>query len=266
MKWMYVGVIVGLSAIVAALVVKNNDLRTRLNNVDTSRKLMATDKAYPEARPASYAERMLFVSACKEVMSSCKDGDCFGIRKYRDFLAENAPSVSVENAEAIGDAMCGIIQQSFIFSQGLEEFKTVEQFRRFASVNFDFAMYFGEVDVRRGKFEMSTAKEICAYNKFSEYKKHFCSIGRSDLEGVATEFLHRLADHIESPSGYVRQCIRHVVWLNSKYAEIMCPGKELSKAGSDRLARAYAKGLINVGYTPKWLKEYEDSNVDQASE
>jgi len=259
MRWISSAVFIGLVSAIVALAMNNIRLQSKSRDVEASLRQITADQIRPKPSPATYSERTLFLSTCNALLSSCSDGECPGLKECRAYLTENAPSVSLDNAESIGDAMRKTVQQSFIFARGLETFDSVAQFERFASINYNFAMYYGELDIRRGDFETVSAIEECAYKKFSEYGNMFRSLGRTDLEVVASNYLHRLSKHIESQNGFARQGIRHIVWLNTECARNMFPGKELSRAEGLRLGRAYARGLINVGYKPKWLdEEYPD--------
>jgi len=255
MKWLSVVVGVGLLSAIIALAKVANDMKERVRVVEDSRRRICVSLYRASPGPATYAEKMLFKSVCDAVMAVGADASSAGLSDYRDFLVSHGPDISAGNVESLGDAMRKTFHESFLFAKGLRAFETAIDFDNFAHVNFSLAMYYGELDIRRGQFEPLTAIEYLAYEKFKGYEELFRTEGRTDLVRIASDYLRRMTEHIESQSGFTLQAARHIVLLNTEYAEVMRPGSGLSKTSAIRLGRAYVNGLVNVGYTPKWLDE-----------
>jgi len=263
MKWLSVAVGFGLLLAIIVLVKVANDMKERVRVVEESRRRICVSLYRASSGPATYAEKMLFKSVCDVVMTVGADASSAGLVEYHDFLVQHGPNVAAGDVESLGDAMRKTFHQSFLFAEGLRGFESASDFDNFAHVNFSLAMYYGEQDIRRGQFESLTAIEYLAYEKFKGYEEQFRTEGRTDLMRIASDFLRRIIEHIESQGGFTRQAARHMVLLNTEYAEVMRSGGGLSKGSAIRLGRAYVNGLVNVGYKPKWLDvEYPcpDSN------
>ena len=142
---------------------------------------------------------------------------------------------------------------SFLFTERLQDFTDAGVFERFAWANTEVAMYYGRMYLRGRKFEILTSIEEFSFLRFRKYKEKFHAEGKKDIEQVAQRFMDLWIAHIESPEGFTRIGLRALARQATELSEAMRPGSGLPQKSVIEFARGMTKGLIRCGYTPKWL-------------
>ena len=148
-----------------------------------------------------------------------------------------------------------ILMGDFLNPNSTREFKTVQDFELYAKLNVELATFWGNVFLKREYYDGPVAFLDCAVlEKLQIYKRMFQSENLGDCEKCVDGFIDRWHDQIELPNGFLRQFMWFEVDLQwRRYNEGLMTAEQLSKE-----VKEYAKGIIHLGYTPKWLSEFDD--------
>ena len=156
---------------------------------------------------------------------------------------------------------------SFLFTERLQDFTDAGVFERFAWANTEVAMYYGRLYLRGRKFEILTCIEEFSFLRFRKYKEKFHAEGKKDLEQIAQRFMDLWIAHIESPEGFTRIGLRGLVRQRTELDEALRPGSGVSQKAVIEFGRGMTRGLIRCGYTPKWLdKDFPALPDDKTAE
>ena len=148
-----------------------------------------------------------------------------------------------------------ILMGDFLNPNSTREFKAVQDFERYAELNVELATFWGNVFLKREHYDGPVGFLDCAVlEKLQIYKRMFHSESRVDCEKCVDGFIDRWHDQIELPNGFLRQFMWFEVDLQwVRYNEGLITAEQLSKE-----VKEYALGIIRLGYTPKWLSEFDD--------
>ena len=151
----------------------------------------------------------------------------------------------------VGDILMG----DFLNPNSTREFKTVQDFELYVQLNVELATFWGNVFLKREYYDGPVAfLDRSVLRKLMIYKGRFHSENRVDCEKCVDGFIDRWHEQIELPNGFLRQFMWFEVDLQwRRYNEGLMTAEQLSKE-----VKEYAKGIIHLGYTPKWLSEFDD--------
>ena len=131
----------------------------------------------------------------------------------------------------------------------------VKDFDEYVRRGMELTIFWGNTFLRRGDYEGPVAFiDTSVLRQLLSYKRKFHSEGLSDLEENADIHIDEWCRQIECEMGFTRQFMWYQVdlqWRN--YKEGMWTVDQLSE-----WSKRYAKGLVQLGYTPKWLSEFDD--------
>ena len=143
--------------------------------------------------------------------------------------------------------------RSFLRTDSLKDFSSVDEFARFAWANTEVSMFFGRMYIRGKEFEIAIGAEYLTFLRFRKYMEKFHAEGKTDLEQMARHFMDLWIAHIESPDGFTRLGVRGMIRQQTELVDAARPGCGMSRKGAISLGRGMTRGLISCGYTPKWL-------------
>jgi len=193
--------------------------------------------------------------AFNEIVASYRKGD---ISAMRTRIAEMPDVVSNMTEKAfVGPAFAAVhaMEEGFTMSRDLKEFATPMDFTRYCRINIEFALFVGNVFLTREDYESPMSQlDFRVLEVLLRYKDDFHVKGRMDLERSVDGFISEWESQIESENGFTRQYMWYQVDLQWPcYNDGDWTLTQLSD-----WAKRYAKGLIRLGYTPKWLSEFDD--------
>lgn len=192
-------------------------------------------------------------TAC-EVLSAAKSWrTATALDKYIDAIDLGSCHATTEIVAALEKPLCDV----FLWKKELQEFSSAQEYESFAIVNTELVKYFGCREIRDGRLELAETKEYLTYRTLNEYCEKFRKEGDAELVACAEKFLAKWVEHIESSDGFTRKSACYLLFLNTEYANMIRPEAALSHQEALRAARSTANGLVNCGYTPKWLKEFD---------
>lgn len=148
-----------------------------------------------------------------------------------------------------------ILMGDFLNPYSTRTFDTVQDFELYVQLNVELATFWGNVFLKREYYDGPVAfLDRSVLRKLMIYKGRFHSENRVDCEKCVDGFIDRWHEQIELPNGFLRQFMWFEVDLQwRRYNEGLMTAEQLSKE-----VKEYAKGIIHLGYTPKWLSEFDD--------
>ena len=138
------------------------------------------------------------------------------------------------------------------------QFATPSDFERFLASHTQVALFIGECCCRRNDYLSGELRwvEYQTFGALKEYVDLFRSAGREEFAIVAQKFLDKWIEHVESEQGFIRRYAHFQ--QDMSWPEIHL-GK-ITPEGVRRSAISAASPLIKLGYTPKWLDEFFDTD------
>ena len=148
-----------------------------------------------------------------------------------------------------------ILTDGFLEPSSVMEFKSSKDFEDYARRNLELVLFWGEALMRRGDFDGPVLFiDHAVLRKLLIYKERFRADGLQDHEKCADAFVDEWHGQIESERDFTRRQMWFRVELNwPLYNEGILTPEEISKS-----VKVFADGLVNLGYTPKWLSEFDD--------
>ena len=138
----------------------------------------------------------------------------------------------------------------------MKDFDDAKAFESYVRINLDVALFIGNMYLKRERYDKCPLEVIDAtvLKQLLLYKEKFHAAERYDLEKVADGFIEEWHGQIESENGFTRQ----VMWFQVDFLWGFYNSGEWSLEKLSERAKKYAKPLIRIGYTPKWLSEFDD--------
>ncbi len=268
-----VGMSVALFSAVAATVVLsylNAGLRRDLRQKNDMLRGATIEKFRRSWPVGTYAEDLMFVRSCNEILSVVSNGQCAALNDYALTLLRLPHLPETGSCRDAENALRKSFYDAFLWrGDRLLEFDSVQALDVYFRVNLDLMIHYANLDIREGRFEVLPAKECLALKTLTDYTKKFKAEGKVEFQQTTAAYLSTLTEHIESSDGFTRRCAHYTVGLNTDLANVIRPGTGISGESGLKLGRAIAQGLVNCGYTPKWLdKEFplptEDATAKDA--
>ena len=139
--------------------------------------------------------------------------------------------------------------------EGIKDFATVRDFAAYERINLDLTLFFGNLSLRRENYESPLVfLDSAVLSHLLLYKNKFHDGGQTELENAADAFIREWHAQIESENGFTRQ----VMWFQVDLSYALCDEGILTPAAVTARVREFAEDLVNLGYTPKWLSEFDD--------
>lgn len=137
----------------------------------------------------------------------------------------------------------------------LKEFATSRDFTQYCRINIEFALFLGNVFLMREDYESPMSQlDFRVLRVLLRYKDDFHAKGRTDLEQTVDGFISEWESQIESENGFTRQ----YMWYQVDLQWACYNNGDWTLDQLSDWTKRYAKGLIRLGYTPKWLSEFDD--------
>ena len=148
-----------------------------------------------------------------------------------------------------------ILLNDFLDPSTTREFNTAEEFASYARNNIELLLFWGEILLKRGDFDGPVIfLDHAVLHKLLIYRDEFHSRKLDDCVLCVDGIIDEWHGHIESENGFTRRQMWFRVDLNwPLYNE-----GTLTSAQISEIVKGFASGLIRLGYTPKWLKEFDD--------
>lgn len=258
---------VGLIAMAVLLQLSNHRLRADLKQKCEECKKAVTGSSYMDVHAGTYAEDLMFIRSCNDILAVVSNGRCAALRDYADVISRSGTLPRIGCCGKVEGALAETFYDSFLRrNTHFKKFENLVALESYLRINFDLMVHYGGLDIRNGDWEVLSAKEYLALKTLNYYKRKFQDERNAEFEHAVDSCLKLLIEHIESPYGFTRISARHMIWMNTDLANAMKPGKGVSRESAMKIGRAVAQGLVRCGYTPKWLDEEFPIQKTKASE
>ena len=248
-----IAIILVLAISILALLRDCRRQQKRVKSLEEEKRSVAIEQYAPRIIALSDEVRTKLLSANEEIARCYTNEQLEAMREAMMKMPMENDFVSWQTAPEIDAPIQNSFGRRFIWSVEQRPFATSEAFERFARMNIDLALFYGNVNIRRKNFEQASLIEYKTLVQFKAYEGSFQKSGRPELAETARHFIELWIEQIESANGLTRQAARYAVKQNTVLAEAISPGRGSSHEKAIRCARASAIGLIKSGYTPKWL-------------
>ena len=137
-------------------------------------------------------------------------------------------------------------------------FDDLENFSSRANTDIAAMRLYGKVCLRRkAGGDMSCRLEALLLRRLTSYREFFAAEGRTEFVRIADEFVSEWICHIESSQGFSRAEALYWLEYSRRWGQDAHGKQEEWAVLRNKAIRQGAKWLVNVGYTPKWIKELE---------
>ena len=225
---------------------------------NTSNDLFAICKSSPRFEHSrvriSEAESNSVIAIYKAMEDAYAKGQTSVLRlemaRVPDVMTNVYDSVYIE----IERPLATLFRKQFLHVPACREFKEVREFERYVEINLLMARFEGEMMIKRGKGTGLVTLEVGPLRLLTKYKAKYHAEGKADFERAADRFLAELKESIDSEKGFTR-------WYMWFQVDLQWP--HVGEGGwtaqtVENFVKEYAKPLINLGHTPKWLHEFDN--------
>ena len=137
-------------------------------------------------------------------------------------------------------------------------FDDLENFSSRAKTDIAAMRLYGKVCLRRrAGGDISCRLEALLLKRLTSYREFFAAEGRAEFVRIADEFVSEWICHIESSQGFSRAEALYWLEYSRRWGQDAHGKQEEWAVLRNKAIRQGAKWLVNVGYTPKWIKELE---------
>lgn len=137
-------------------------------------------------------------------------------------------------------------------------FDDLENFASRAKTDIASMRLYGKVCLRRrAGGDISCRLEALLLKRLTSYREFFAAEGRAEFVRIADEFVSEWICHIESSQGFSRAEALYWLEYSRRWGQDAHGKQEEWAVLRNKAIRQGAKWLVNVGYTPKWIKELE---------
>ncbi len=147
------------------------------------------------------------------------------------------------------------LREQFLERKSPMVFSDVGKLSAYLRSNLDLTLFLGNIALEREEFEtMVELYDALVLSQLLNYKKSYSAQGSGDFEKCVDDFIEEWHCQIESENGFTRQCMWFQVdlqWPN--YNEGRWSSAQLSQ-----YVKKLAGKIVSLGYTPKWLSEFDD--------
>lgn len=254
LMFLLVSMLVVTIATAVMLLILNSGLKNDLRQRDEECRKTFIERFRLSWRVGSYAEDLMFVRSCNDIVAAVSNGVSSALGDYADVLSKETHSPKIGNCSSAENALEKVFNDSFLWrGSRLLEFDSISALEVYLRINFELMIHYGNLNIRNGNLETLPPKEYLALKTLNDYKKKFRNEGKPEYERLVDVYMKSLIEHIESPDGFTRICAHYMVRMNTELANAMKPGKGVNRESAMKIGRAAAQGLVRNGYTPKWL-------------
>ena len=194
-------------------------------------------------------------SAYGRIASSYESGESVEMRKWIDAMPDVVTNMPDRVFAILSQPVSNVLLNGFLDPAHMMDFASADEFDEYVRRGMELTIFWGNTFLRREDYEGPVAIiDASVLRKMLCYKKKFHADGRPDLEDKVDKYINEWEGQIESDKGFTRQFMWFQVdlqWRN--YNEGAWTLDQLSD-----WAKRYARGLVQLGYTPKWLSEFDD--------
>ena len=209
----------------------------------------------PVRVPLTFEQSNEVVSVYGRISFSYERGELREMRKWINAMPDVVTNMPDRVFAILSQPVSNALLNGFLNPDHMMDFASVKDFDEYVRCGMELTIFWGNTFLRRGDYEGPVAFiDTSVLRQLLSYKRKFHSEGLYDFEENADVHIDEWRRQIECEMGFTRQFMWYQVdlqWRN--YKEGTWTVDQLSG-----WAKRYAKGLIQLGYTPKWLSEFDD--------
>lgn len=194
-------------------------------------------------------------SAYRRIALSFESGESAEMRKWINAMPDVVTNMPDRVFAILSQPVSNILLNGFLDPAHVIDFSSVDDFDEYVRRGMELTIFWGNTFLRRGDYEGPVAFiDASMLRQLLLYKRKFHEERLSALEENVDIHIDEWCRQIERDTGFTRQFMWYQVdlqWRN--YNEGVWTIDQLSD-----WAKRYARGLIQLGYTPKWLSEFDD--------
>ncbi len=147
------------------------------------------------------------------------------------------------------------LREQFLERKSPMDFSDVDKLSTYLRSNLDLTLFLGNIALEREDFGiMVESYDALVLSRLLDYKKNYGEQGASELEKCVDGFIEEWHRQIESENGFTRQCM----WFQVDAGWTFYHDGIWTLEHLTTNVRRTASQLVRLGYTPKWLSEFDD--------
>ena len=147
------------------------------------------------------------------------------------------------------------LKKSFLDLGYPMEFSSAEDLESYVDCSMNLAIIWGNLYLRRDVYDGPVEiLDVAVLRRLLFYRDCFRQGGQREFEAVMDGFISKWHDQIESENGFTHQRM----WFQVDLQWVHCSVGEWTPADLSAYVKSFAAPLVNLGYTPKWLSEFDD--------
>ena len=209
----------------------------------------------PKRIPITSEQSNMVAKAFASILESYQQQDVEGMRNamknVHGIVTNMQRNVFIQLSRPLRVAL----DEYFLWRQSPVEYSDVDVLSAHLRSNLELTIFLGNIALEREEFWTTVGiYDALVLSQLLGYKKIYSEQGSSELEKCVDCFIEEWHRQIESENGFTRQCMWYRVdagW--TFYNDGIWTLEQLTanvKKGADQLVR--------LGYTPKWLWEFDD--------
>ena len=213
-------------------------------------------RCHPPLRTAiTVAESNEVAKVFESLLAAYTNGQLATVRMSLDMVPGVVTNMPDQDFAVAVYPLVSALKNGFMFAEKLQRFDGLSDFEEYARINLDLIRFLGDAYVRRGgECGLLYVYDSQTLGQFMRYRDMFHERGLVECEHAAERYIAEWKDQIESEYGFTRR----YMWFQ---VDLQWPLYNEGRMTLDELSRhvkSYAAGLIRLGYTPKWLSEFDD--------
>ena len=190
-----------------------------------------------------------------QVRAAYDRGDSEAMRKWMEVLPGCVTNMPVAMFHSLVRPVRDILTNDFLNPRNLHDFGNVKEFELYARMSVELAVFWGGIYLKRDCYDSPVSfLDGSVLRQLQYYKRKFHSDGKTDLESSADEAIEAWHGHIESENGFLRR----YMWYQVELYRIGFKRGEMTMREVSDAVKGHARRVVGLGYTPKWLSEFDD--------
>ena len=220
---------------------------------------MLRDRAYrirtPQRVSITIEQSNAVARAFARILESYENCDVEGMKASMKDVPDIVTNMKEKAFIALKGSLCNALQSRFIGLQSPMEFQDAESLGAYLRSNIELTIFLGNIALKREDFDtMVDIYDALVLKQLLNYKRKYREDGEECFESCVDKFIEEWHQQIESENGFTRQSM----WFHVDLGWPFYHDGTWSLAQLTKWVRDRADRLISLGYTPKWLSEFDD--------
>lgn len=189
------------------------------------------------------------------ILNSYREYDLSGmkdsIREVPDIVTNIHEGILLECSASL----CAELRNRFLFRKTLFDFADADHLCAYLRLNMELVRFLGNIAVKRQDFDgMVDVYDALVLEQLLRYKHRYKELHAGNLEMCVDGLVDEWLLQIESENGFTRQSM----WFQVDMQWPLYYEGTWTLAQLTTWVKSRANRLVRLGYTPKWLSEFDD--------